>query len=116
MNPVTALRRIGNGQRRSQRLPLQVPVCVYGRAADNNLFRETTNTLSVNAHGGLLALTASVNRDQAIFVLNITAQEARACRVVYIGQEQDGKREVGIEFLRVAPHFWEVDFPPANPH
>ena len=112
-----------NRQRRSQRLPLPVPVFVYGRAPDHSPFRDVTHMISVNAHGGLLALRmtglltlqTTLTPGELILVMNNTTERARICRAVYIGEEKDGKREVGIEFLRPSLDFWGVDFPPVEP-
>lgn len=103
-----------NGLRRSKRLALHVPVFVYGHAVDNSPFSHITCMLTVNAYGGLVPLAAPVKQGQLILLMNDTTHETRACRVVYIGRERGGQREVGIEFLRAAPNFWKVHFPQDN--
>ena len=102
------------GHRRSKRLPLHVPVFVYGRTANNRPFSDLTRMISINAHGGLLALAAPVEPDQTILLVNNSTQKSRACRVIYIGPEGSGKREIGVEFLRPTPNFWKIHFPPDN--
>jgi len=103
------------GYRRSKRLPLHVPVFIYGRGPANKPFRDVTETILVNLHGGLLTLRAPVERGQTILLVNNATQQSRACRAVYIGPERDGRREVGFEFLRPTPNFWKIHFPPDNP-
>ncbi len=103
------------GRRRSKRLLLSVPVIVYGRTADNHAFRDTTGSLSVNLHGGLLAIAAPVQKGQTIVVVNRTTREEQECRAVYLGPIHEGRRNIGIEFTGAAPNFWKVHFPPLEP-
>jgi hypothetical protein len=51
-------------ERRSQRIPLDVPLVIKGRIDGEQDFREETFTLSANAHGVLLALKTSVSVGQ----------------------------------------------------
>jgi hypothetical protein len=101
-------------QRRSKRLPLQVPVLVYGRDMDNVPFHEPARMLSLNQNGGLLALSARVSEGHKILVVNRTTVEERECRIVSIQVGQGGKRHVGIEFIQPAPDFWRISFNPQN--
>jgi hypothetical protein len=101
------------GHRRSKRLPLRLPVLVYGRARNRRFFREQASTLLVTAHGGLIALEGRVRLGQAIFLVNKTTQEEQECLVAYVGLARRGKADVGIAFKHLAPNFWGVDFPPA---
>ncbi len=101
------------GHRRSKRLPLRLPVLVYGRARDRRFFKEEASTLLVNAHGGLIALKGRVGLGQAIFLVNKATQEEQECLVAYVGLGRGGKSDVGIAFKHSAPNFWGVDFPPA---
>ncbi len=87
---------------------LSVPVLVYGWATGDSPFTEITNTLSVNAHGGLLALTAMVQPGQTILLVNNNTQEEQQCRVVYVDREDDGQRKVGFELMRPTGRFWEL--------
>lgn len=68
--------------------------------------------ISVNAHGGLIALAANVQEGQTILVVNRNTREEQECRVVYLGSLQDGKWRVGVEFVHPAPDFWRIHFPP----
>lgn len=98
--------------RRSKRLKLTVPVLVHGKAMSGEPFREITRMLSVNAHGGLLPVTASVQEGQTILVQNRSTGKEQECRVVNIGPPQAGKWAVGIEFTQVTADFWKICFPP----
>lgn len=94
--------------RRSKRLPLQVPVHVYGRTPDNCPFRDKTRTLTVDAHGARLNLSADVEPGQSLLLVHSFTQEERECRVVHVGPKRNGRRKVGIEFARPGDNFWHV--------
>src|SRR5262249_50773691 len=81
---VTPSMEIGSRRRRSKRLALRVPVIVYGRMRDKSVFHEKTRTLSVSAHGGMLALAAPLPVGQAILVVNEATGEEQEARVVYV--------------------------------
>jgi len=100
--------------RRSKRLGLAVPVKVYGQDVFGEPFREFTRMLSVNADGGLLALADRIQKGQAILIENRNTREEQEFRVVHVGQLQDGKWTVGIEFVHGAANFWRIYFPPPN--
>jgi hypothetical protein len=97
--------------RRSKRIGLSVPVRVYGKDAHGKPFREFTQMLSVNAHGGMLALAAVVNEGQAVLVQNRATGQERECRVTHLRLASDGKWEVGIAFMHAAEGFWQICFP-----
>lgn len=91
---------------------LSVPITVSGKSLDNQSFVEETRTLVVNAHGALISLGAHVAADQQITVSNKATQKTLECRVVYVGNAQAGKSQMGIEFVKPSPIFWQIDFPP----
>ena len=95
-------------QRRSKRLPLSIPVRVYGRTANNRPFRYVTETNAVSVHGGLLALAAKVKRGQTVLLVNVITEEERECRVVYVESKLWGKRKIGVEFTGKGSDFWHV--------
>ena len=98
--------------RRSKRLVLGVRVHVFGLDAFRECFDEFTRMLSVNAHGGSLALAARVQEGQRILVVNQSTREERECRVAYVGAIENGKWTVGIEFAEPMQNFWKISFPP----
>jgi hypothetical protein len=91
-----------------------VPVRVYGQNIFGESFREYTRMLSVNAYGGSLALAARVQKGQTILLENRNSREAQEFRVAHVGQLQDGKWTVGIEFVHAAANFWQIYFPPVT--
>jgi hypothetical protein len=100
------------GRRRSMRVLLSVPITVAGKNTKSQEFTEETRTLVVNAHGALIALAASVVADQQVTVSNKATRASLACRIVYLGSSQAGKVQMGIEFEKPSPAFWQIDFPP----
>lgn len=75
---------------------------------------EETHTLIVNAHGALIQLALTVELGQLLGIKNAQTMEELICRVVHLGPDQSGKREVGIEFEVPSPRFWRIAFPPAD--
>jgi hypothetical protein len=102
------------GRRRSMRVLLSVPIQVRGKNAQNQDFTEETRTLVVNAHGALISLSAQVVVNEKVFVSNSATHQTQECRVVYFGNLQAGKAQMGVEFLTPSPAFWQIDFPPED--
>ena len=102
-----------SNRRRSQRVILSVPVTVSGQGPKAP-FSEETKTLVVNAHGALVTLAAKVSQGQQLELKSVTNPESQSCKVVYVGPTVQGQTQVGVEFLKPAPHFWHVAFPPEN--
>jgi hypothetical protein len=100
--------------RRSTRVFMRVRVVVSGKNADHRRFRETCETIVINAHGGLLYLNQPVKIGGMVVLANPFTQEEQECRVVYLGDAADKGQRIGLEFLTPAPHFWGVDFVPAD--
>ena len=95
-------------QRRSKRLPLSIPVRIYGRTANNRPFRCITETNAVSVHGGLLALDAKLKRGETVLLVNAITEEERECHVVYVESKLWGKRKIGLEFTSSGGDFWHV--------
>jgi len=107
-----------HNRRRSQRVLLRMPILVIARGAGTEHFSENTFTSSVNAHGALIFLSLKVEFGQKILIKNPETDEEQFVRVVRVNPTPDGRTEVGIEFLRPAPKFWRIAFPPDDwiPH
>lgn len=99
-------------KRRSQRVLLRIPIIVIARGPDKQHVSEHTFTAVVNAHGGLIYLALKVEVGQKIILKNPETSEEQIVRVIHATPAPDGKIEVGIEFLRPAPNFWRIAFPP----
>ena len=93
-------------RRRAERVPLSVPVFVYGRGERNEPFHEETNSLVVNAHGGLLILSSKVKSGQELWLTNPETRHEQACHVVHFENKARKRSEVAIAFTEPAPAFW----------
>jgi hypothetical protein len=100
--------------RRSTRVFMRVRVVVAGKNSDSRRFREACETIVINAHGGLLYLNQPLAMDAMLVLTNPFTQEEQESRVVFLGEATDKGQRVGVEFLTPAPHFWGVDFVPAD--
>jgi len=101
-------------ERRSQRIPLDVPLVIKGCTGGKQDFREETFTLSASAHGVLLALKSSVSLGQKVQLLNRRTWGEVVGQVVYVGIPNAGLTRVGIEFEQPTPDFWSLAAPPAD--
>jgi hypothetical protein len=93
-------------RRRSKRIRARVRIFVRVQLRNKETICEETDSLVVNAHGGLILLAAPVGRDQFVTVVNPKTGQELLARVTAIGQRMMGKAQVGIEFIRPAPEFW----------
>ena len=89
---------ISIGQRRSERISLYLPLVVRGATPD----------------GALLMLGRKVAVGQSVIVMNPKNWEDCEGKVAYVGEPYAGLARVGIEFIRPAPEFWSINFPPAD--
>jgi len=99
-------------RRRSQRVFLRLPIQVLARGPNKHDVFEDTFTSVVNAHGALFLLSLKVEVGQQIILKNVNTEEEQSVRVVRSNPDADGKTEVAVEFLRPAPKFWRIAFPP----
>jgi hypothetical protein len=95
-------------QRSSKRASLRIAVVVYGWVKNQGAFHEESETLLVNASGGLVTLSARVEVGETIFLVNKSTREEQECRVVYVQQGAEGKIKVGLAFKRSVPSFWRT--------
>ena len=100
--------------RRSSRVFMRVRVVAAGRNLEGRKFREACDTVVVNAHGGLIYLNQPLENGAMIVLINPFTQEEQECRVVFMGDASEKGQRVGLEFLSPAPHFWGVEFSPAD--
>jgi hypothetical protein len=102
------------GRRRSARVLLSVPVIVRGTLPDGNKFEEEARTLVVNAHGALLSVSIALPSGIPLTLTHKLTRKSLECKTVFVGKPQAGKAQVGIEFLKPSPMFWQIDFPPED--
>lgn len=93
-------------RRRSTRVPIRLMLIICG---DQGRLQEQTSTLSLNAHGILVALAATVAIGQRLIIRNPENWAERDGRITRLGRRYAGRTEVGIEFAKPAPDFWLID-------
>jgi hypothetical protein len=99
-----------SSQRRSSRVFHKMRVQVQGRGHNGKKFRETSQTVVVNGHGGLLLLKHEIDDGAMLVLTHPETLEELECRVVFLGELGDRGQRVGVEFLTPAPHFWGLEF------
>ena len=101
-------------QRRSSRVFTRIPVRAAGRDLLGKKFKENSQTIVINAHGGLLYVQAELQVGAEVILINPATEEEQDCRVVYLGDTSEKGTRVGVEFLSPSPHFWGVEFAPQD--
>ncbi len=104
----------GSQERRSSRVFTRIPVRASGKSIHGRKFRENSQTIVINAHGGLLYLQEELALGADLVLINPVTEEEQECRVVYLGDTSEKGTRVGVEFLSPSPHFWGVDFAPQD--
>ncbi len=98
-------------RRRAARLPLKMPVFVYGRYSDDNgnePFSEVSETLNVSAVGGLIPLAARVTPAQRLILFNVESDAELPCRVARTLRTATGETMIGVEFAQPSAQFWQA--------
>jgi hypothetical protein len=103
-----------SNRRRSERVMLHVSVVVWVEKPEGGQSKEETQTLVVNAHGGLLKLRMEVQPGQPLRVVNTKSGMEERAKVVRVDRPPGGHSAVAFEFERPAPNFWPVVFPPSD--
>jgi hypothetical protein len=96
--------------RRSTRIFIRKRIVVSGRNRSGRRFRDTCETIIINAHGSLIYTDQPLAIGDLLAITNPFTQEEQEARVVFLGDDSDKGRRVGFEFLTPAPHFWGVEF------
>jgi hypothetical protein len=105
---------LATNRRRGQRVVVSIPVQVEAKDRWGQEHREETKTISVNAHGALLALDMELIKGQTITLRDLSSQDALECAVAYLGASEQGRREVGVSFVQPNKCLWRIAFPPAD--
>lgn len=93
---------------------MRLPVVVREQFEVKQPWVERSHTLVVNAHGGLIVLNKKVQLRQALVLENLLSGNEVPCHVVHVGEACSETTEIGVAFAKPAPHFWNIDFPPAD--
>lgn len=97
-------------RRRSERFPFRESLFVCGRSQGKS-FKEETVTLSVSAHGALIALSTPLLAGQKVLLMNPQTWDEREGYVRRLGKVHNERTEVAIEFASPAPEFWPIVAP-----
>ena len=100
--------------RRSQRVSAQLPVVAQGQSSNEGPFLDPTRAIVLSAHGCLITLSTSVRLGERLILRNVATRQEQDCWVVYVGEEQAGRTEVGLRFKSAATRFWGLENPPAD--
>jgi hypothetical protein len=103
--------------RRSGRVTLRVPLKIFEPDSNKYFLVEEACAVKVSLWGGLIALSAAVDRHQKLLVANQATGEIAESQVVYLRpMEPSGRLNlVAIEFLKPSPGFWGMSFPVVDP-
>lgn len=103
----------GEDRRRSQRVLLRVRASIHVAIQGKPVTLEM-HTLSVNAHGALVAVKEHLPADTRLILEHSATKERMACRVVRPPRDTPEGFQTAIEFDSPNPDFWKIAFPPAN--
>ena len=74
--------------RQGSRVHLAIPVFVYGSHEEGDPFQEVTDTLSVNAGGGLIGMVTPVKKGQKLLLVNLKTEERIQCSVMNVHDDK----------------------------
>jgi len=100
-------------RRRSHRVNIAMPVLIRGKKG-TQAFEEEAQTISVSAHGCMVRVATPLARNQEIAIVNTKTAEELPSTVTFIGQKDNAKTEIGVEFAEPSPLFWRIAFPPED--
>jgi len=98
-------------RRSTNRFLANAPVFVYGYGATNDPFHERTKALSVNAGGGLIALTTPVNSGQTLLLINEVNLKEEKCTVIRQVSTDLNRTGIVVKFSQPVPDFWDTTRP-----
>ena len=109
---------LASSRRRSQRVMVSIPVRVATKNHAGLEVLEDTKTVSISPHGALVKLEMAVTKGQTVVLRDPSTDKALEGSVVYLGNVEGRRREVGISFVLPNRTLWRIAFPPADwsPH
>jgi hypothetical protein len=93
--------------RSSERIPLRVPVVIYGFAGKGGAFHEDTETILVNSSGALITLKAKLELGDTVFLIHKSSRQEQEVRVAYVDRYSEHEIRVGLAFKQRIPDFWK---------
>jgi hypothetical protein len=103
-----------NERRRSQRLPLRVPILVEGKTVDGKTFQDKTHTLEINRYGARIVLQSNPQPGGRVAITNLQTKSKCPFQVISRpGKPLDKEKgtEHGVECLDPGTNIWGVSFP-----
>lgn len=94
--------------RSSERIPMRVPVVIYGYAGKAGAFHEDTETVLVNSSGALVTLKAKLALGDTVFLVHKSSRQEQEVRVVYLDAYSDRETRVGLAFKQPISNFWKM--------
>src|SRR5205807_8372024 len=82
--------------RSSERMPLRIPVVIYGFTKNCGAFHEETETQTVNGSGALVMLKTKLALGDSVFLMQKGSGLEQEVRVVYLDSYTDRITKVGL--------------------
>ena len=98
-------------RRSTKRVWAYASVLVYGYGAPESPFHEGTEALCVNARGGLITLSTTVNPGQMLLLMNKVNLKEQSCSVVRQQSTYLNRTAVVVKFPEPVPDFWDTSSP-----
>jgi hypothetical protein len=102
--PSTSAKKI---PRSSERIPMRVPVVIYGFADKGGAFHEDTETILVNSSGALITLKAKLELGNTVFLIHKASRQEQEVRVAYVDRYSEREIRVGLAFKQPISDFWK---------
>ena len=93
--------------RSSERIPMRVPVVIYGFAGKGGAFHEDAETVLVNSSGALVTLKAKLALGDTVFLIHKSSRQEQEVRIVYLDAYSDRETRVGLAFKKPISDFWK---------
>jgi hypothetical protein len=105
-------------ERESSRLPIAIPVTLFGRDESGRIFREATKTLDISRRGAKILTRQHLQTDAHIWIENAGVQRTSIAKVVHKGKRVDPKEatEICVKVLEVLDpeRIWGIEAPPKD--
>jgi len=100
------------GNRRSDRIAIDLPLKVIGADAEGRQFIAQACTISISRYGATIAIRQKLIPEQELLLLKMDTKEEAEVRVVgHIRQLSEGGDAYGVALLNPEKDLWHVEFP-----
>ena len=83
-----------SSERRSSRVFTRIPVQAKGKNILGHKFRAKSQTIVINAHGGLLYVNEELELGADLVLINPATEEEQECRIVYLRSRSLVRRSI----------------------